>query len=207
MNAKTEKIARIKKSCKIGMIICRILSIICIVGAVASLIGMITMLVVPDTILEGASVATGDAYASVQEDLSLTESDITIDDLTNDAGGIALGPFAEESGLPGMANPFLKEASFSTQILFVTIFAAVLCALGAFIWFLFSQVFSVIQKEESPFADTVMNKLKINFILLTVMLGISIGIGAAAVAAFLFWCIYNIFDYGRLLQVESDETL
>ena len=189
MNAKAEKIARIKKSCKIGKVISRILMIICIVGVVVSIFSLIATLVCKDNLAEWLEISSSDMP-------------------TNEAGGIDSGDIEGEGVLASLIlDPMVKDAELTKQLTVICAYASVICALGAFVWFFFGQVFAVIQKEESPFADTVMNKLKINFILLTVMLGISIGIGAAVVAAFLFWCIYSIFDYGRLLQIESDETL
>ena len=43
--------------------------------------------------------------------------------------------------------------------------------------------------------------------LLSALILLTLGLGAALIAAFFFWCIYNIFDYGCVLQAESDETL
>ena len=116
MNNKTEKLERIKKSCRVGQIACRICRILCVVGAVIA------------------------------------------------------------------------------------------AAAGVLFW-LFGQIFDIVLREESPFVPDVMKKMRFNFILLTAVMFLVVGFGPALIAAFLFWCIYNIFDYGCLLQSESDETL
>ncbi|MBR5116631.1 MAG: hypothetical protein IK096_06150 [Lachnospiraceae bacterium] len=79
-------------------------------------------------------------------------------------------------------------------------------AAGVLFW-LFGQIFDIVLCEESPFVPEVMKKMRVNFILLTAVMFLVVGFGPALIAAFLFWCIYNIFDYGCLLQSESDETL
>ena len=189
MNTKTEKLSRIKKSCNIGKVISRILMIICIIGTLIGILALVGLFIKSEPLLKELGIATAN-------------------ESHNPAGGMENVDLEGESGpLAFLVQPMLNNSDLGTQLYIMCGFIIILCALGALVWYLFSQVFAVIQKEESPFADAVMSKMKINFALLTIMIFVSTGIIPALAAAFLFWCIYSIFDYGRLLQVESDETL
>jgi len=69
------------------------------------------------------------------------------------------------------------------------------------------QMFDVIFKSESPFAETVLRTFRRCSILITVLILLSNGVGYALFLALFFWCIYSIFQYGNELQKENDELL
>ena len=69
------------------------------------------------------------------------------------------------------------------------------------------RIFSVILDSESPFSEKVIKTLRRSFILLTVYIGLTTGLGSAAFVGVFLWCIYKIFQYGASLQQQADETL
>ena len=72
---------------------------------------------------------------------------------------------------------------------------------------LFKKIFENLINEDNPFSDKILNNLKNCFIVMTVILTLSVGIGPGVIVGVLGWCIYSIFEYGRVLQTEVDETL
>ena len=208
MNSKQEKLERIRKSCRIGQVICRIIRIICIVGAVSAIVGAVLC-----GVGLGRMEAGGTSPLIVGENgqpLTKEEFDAAIAS-DPEAAALAQGGLKDALGsmgsLGGAATLSPDSVSFSGKLVLICIFAAVMSAATAFVFVLFGQVFDALIREESPFTETVMKKLRINFIILTVVMLMMIGVFPALIAGFLFWCIYNIFDYGCVLQTESDETL
>lgn len=91
--------------------------------------------------------------------------------------------------------------------------AAVQCFVGGVMLILIivmlvylKKVFSKIAESETPFTKAILGDLKIMFVIIailclenSILLGIIIG--------FVLLCLYKIFEYGCMLQKESDETL
>lgn len=86
-----------------------------------------------------------------------------------------------------------------TFMLIISIFAFIIISL-------FKSIFDVLKKGVSPFDKALIKKLKVSFIVFTVCL-FTISGGLAVMVGLFLWCIYGIFQYGEVLQRESDETL
>lgn len=188
MNNEQNKIERIKKSCRIGKTACRVLKILCIVGAVSGLVGFcLTMAGRTQIDRYGESALIENNGLGLAPDQGLSREDLE-----------DIGFFAHF--IPASADLLL-------QVALVSLYAAIIAGVTAFLFHLFGQVFDVILREESPFTGAVMKKMRINFVLLAAVVLFTAGFGPAVAAAFLFWCVYNVFDYGCVLQQGADETL
>lgn len=77
----------------------------------------------------------------------------------------------------------------------------------AVVFILIQKIFKIMDDEETPFSESVLKKMKRVFIALTIIIALEIGLGFGAVLGMVFWCIYNILDYGYALQKEVDEML
>ena len=84
---------------------------------------------------------------------------------------------------------------------------SLICVVLAVSMYLISSVFDIIVKEGNPFADKVPKRLLTSMIIISVVVGSSVGIGFGVFAGFITWALYAIVDYGRVLRVQSDETL
>ena len=82
----------------------------------------------------------------------------------------------------------------------ILVFTAIVLAL-------FYSVFDIIVKEETPFSDKVIRRLLISLILVDLILGGTIGWGFTILGGFVTWAIITIMQYGKELQIQSDETL
>ena len=72
---------------------------------------------------------------------------------------------------------------------------------------LIKQTFGLLVVEDSPFTDKVRKKVLTTMIVLSVLAAMMLGFGIGAIGALLTWLVYTILDYGKTLQVLSDETL
>ena len=70
-----------------------------------------------------------------------------------------------------------------------------------------NRVFKIIEEEETPFSDKVLKNLLVSLLIIDVIVAMSAGIGFGALAGLITWALYTIMDYGRTLQIQSDETL
>ncbi len=71
---------------------------------------------------------------------------------------------------------------------------------------LFKSIFDVLKTGTSPFDKALIKKLKGAFIAFTICMFVISG-GLGVMVGLFLWCIYGIFQYGEVLQRESDETL
>ena len=85
--------------------------------------------------------------------------------------------------------------------------AAMLTAIMAVLFKLIGSVFSLIRKEDNPFTDKVIRRIVIVMTVLSVIIFFSSGMGYGILVGILTWVVYTVLDYGRTLQIQSDETL
>ena len=203
MNEETIKLENVKKSCKVAMICARIIYIMMTVGAVLALVGGILMIANRDRIDAQLKEQEGNPSFSVDLSVggwklaSIDEGDVPMIEGTGMTSSVpALQHFFEENG-----------NSYSMMIGVYAICISVICLVLAVLVWLVSTVFDVILEEGNPFADRVPKRILIAMVSVTVVLGLSSGIGTAVVLGLLTWAVYTIVDYGRLLRTQSDETL
>ena len=80
-------------------------------------------------------------------------------------------------------------------------------AIAAVLLKLISNVFGLIIKEDSPFTDKVIKKIVIVLGAVTVVMFLTSGMAFGVLGAIITWVVYTILDYGKTLQIQSDETL
>lgn len=197
MNEENVKIARIRKSCKVGKKVSNILCVFAIVGCVCALIGAI------------AIFRMGKDF-----DVKITEAKQTGTLSTSDEIGsvalfkINLGsiPTDLHSDIPAVQQMIEDHPlciAYGTYTLIVTIG----CAILAVMLKLVSSVFALIEKEESPFTDKVRKKVTFVLIATAVLLCFTAGAAYGGLCALIAWAVNAILDYGKTLQIQSDETL
>ena len=84
---------------------------------------------------------------------------------------------------------------------------AVSCVVYAVIFRYVRKTFEELEHGDTPFTETLTNRVKIIGIILTVFVLIGYGIFDALIAAALMLTMYTVFRFGCLLQTESDETV
>ena len=199
MNEENVKLAQIHKSCKAAKIVSKIFMIAAIVGAVISIIATILVFANFDTADEifksdqlNYKVGIGNVYFA---DFSQSEMDSVLNDnLTSDVP--AIQEYFDE-----------HQNSGALQMGFFMIIISVYCVSLAVVMGFIGSIFNTILKEGNPFSDKVLKKVLVAMIIVTVIVGMSSGLGMCLVFALITWVVYTILDYGHTLQKLSDETL
>lgn len=182
------KLEQVKKSCKTTAKVAKVVKIIMIVFAVCCLAGSITCFVLNNQINEGIAQAMADENSQV----TFNVEDIKIDGLltfTFKADEL------EEEGQYGMLSSI-----YCATAMVILIFMAV-------IFGILQGMFETIVESETPFSAVVVTKLKNFFIALSILIALLTGLGIGAFTGLVGWCLYNLFEYGYILQQQIDETL
>jgi len=198
MNVENEKLLKVKKSCKAVKVVTLILFIVSMLATVLSLVMGI------------AFFAMGDKFDALMTDAKqegyIKEGDFTVSANVSFIN-IDLGdPTKIDSDIPFLKEKF-ENGSYSTLfstymlgIFFILIFTDM-------ILYLLYLIFKAIEKESTPFCDKVIKKMIVIFVLITIVAALSSGLGFALLSGFAAWAIITIMEYGKQLQIESDETL
>ena len=185
MSKENEKLLAVKKSCKGVKIVSLILLITTIVATILAL-------------ASGIIMKQAQAEGNTDVDIMYQGMKIGRVDLPD--------PDNWHSDVPAIQEKF-DEGSISFVFgLYLFIVFGIL-VFTAIVLALFYSVFDIIVKEETPFSDKVIRRLLISLILVDLILGGTIGWGFTILGGFVTWAIITIMQYGKELQIQSDETL
>lgn len=197
MNTMNNKLAKIKKSSRVGKIVSNIFTIIGIVGVVITLIAGIFILNMGKRFDDEMHSAVEHGYIETETDSIAHTSfmNINIGNPENIQTDVpALREALDDHPLSIMYGIYLLTISF-------------LCVIFTVVMKIISGTFALIEKEENPFTDKVIKRVLIAMIVLSAVLLFTVGSGFAVLGALTTWVIYTVMDYGKSLQVQSDETL
>ena len=190
------KIAKIKKSCKVGKTISNILFIICLVAGIASLAGGIYIFSMGKEFDVSMEQAIDAGYVTTDNSMG-TATVIRIEafDVDNLHSDIPAWQAAIED------HPYaISYGSMCVTMAVAAVFAAVLMKL-------ISGIFAMIIKEDTPFNDKVIKRILIVMIAVSVVMFFTTGMAFGVLGGIVTWVVYTILDYGKTLQIQSDETL
>ena len=190
------KIAKIKKSCKVGKTVTRILCIICIVGAVLALAGGIYIFAMGKEFDNQVQQAIDAGYISTGSSIG---SSSAINIQTFDVSNL-------HSDIPAW-QAYIDDHPYAVAYGVTCLSAAGITAVVAILMSLMSSTFGLIIKEDSPFTDKVIKRVVIVMIAISAVMLFTSGFALAALGGILTWVVYAIMDYGKTLQIQSDETL
>ena len=197
MNTMNNKLAKIKKSSRVGKIVSNIFTVIGIVGVVITLIAGIFILNMGKRFDDEMHSAVEHGYIETETDSIAHTSfmNINIGNPENIQTDVpALREALDDHPLSIMYGIYLLTISF-------------LCVIFTVVMKIISGTFALIEKEENPFTDKVIKRVLIAMIVLSAVLLFTVGSGFAVLGALTTWVIYTVMDYGKSLQVQSDETL
>lgn len=224
---KNLKLAQVRKSCNVLEIMFKIIKILCIVGACCCLVASIIFAVFGNKIVKFRNGTDGDYSSNVHINIDVFDNEIVSfedgkisgplapiikrsieESIEEEVGGssqiLLEDVFAGEYGPKAVdiLNGYVRWGTFLGLI-----FAAGMCCVVAVIFWLVEGIFKQIKESDSPFTDAILKKLRIVFIVISILALLTNGIWAGAITALLCWAIYCIIDYGYALQLEVDETL
>lgn len=196
MNEMNDKLLKIKKSCHAGKLVANILCIICIVGCVCSLIGGIV-------IIAGAKDYEPVFQEYTESGRIDTDNRIVSSRMFSFA---SLDPEEWESDVPAIQKA-LDEHPYTFVYGMYLFFAAGTLAVVAVLMKLINGTFSLIEKEDNPFTDKVIKRVTIVLGIVSGLLLMTSGAAMGLLGALITWVVYTVLDYGKLLQIQADETL
>lgn len=199
MNEENKKLLNVKKSCKAAKVVSLVLFIIATVATVLTLVAGIVLLtnskyfndVIQDAVEAGDLQVDVSSGPFIFANVDLTDMD-SISEIEKDLPG--LGDFVENGEYAIIYGCYFIGIAFAMAVLAVA-------------FKLIHSVFNLIAKEDTPFSKKVIKRILIVMIVISVLLAFTVGAGAGLVGGFITWVIYTIMDYGRILQIQSDETL
>ena len=185
MNEQTKQLETMRNRCKTSGKVISVLQILIIIALVFVLIGAIVSFAFRDVINQGMAeeIANGSFKA---------------EDLIFDSGLLHLTINFEE---------FFQSGNYATPVIINCLLAVVILAAVLYILMMFKKIFKTLIEEDNPFSDSVLSCLKSCFIIATIIMAMFVGIGPGIICGLFGWCFYSIFEYGKLIQTEVDETL
>jgi hypothetical protein len=190
------KIAKIKKSCNVGRIVSKILFIVCLIASIACLAATITIFsmgkdfdIQMQKAVDAGYVSTDSSFGSVSGiNINLGDPSSLHSDIPSWQAAIDDHPFC------------IMYSGWCLVLAFATAVAAVMMKL-------IEGVFELIIKEDSPFTDKVIKRVFIVMIVISGMAFLTAGSAYGILGGIITWAVRAIMDYGKTLQIQSDETL
>ena len=180
------KLNKVKKSCHTVCTVSTVLGVICAIGAVL-LLGL--------TIF---AFSSGDLIANTMKQSGL----INIPAVNQEY-------FGDDPAL--MEKMALDETTFfnsmAKSIALFTLVRTIPCIALTIAFFMLRATFITIEKQDNPFTTKVINRLTALWVIVSVVIGLTNGLIYGILMGFFTYVMYTILDYGRVLQIQSDETL
>ena len=196
MNEENIKLAKIKKSCKFGKKVATILCIIAIVGCVCSMVAGIALLVnserfEPEFVkyVDEGKIDTSNGIGKVS---GISIQGINVNDWKSD--------------IPALQKA-LTERPYTTVYGIYCIIVSLSVAVCSVMIKLLSSVFELIEKEDTPFTDAVIKRVTVVMIVISGFLLLTAGAAFGILGGLVTWVVHTVMDYGKTLQIQSDETL
>ena len=197
MNDENIKLTKIKKSCHFGKIAARIFCIIGIVGCVCSLIAGIGMFAKAETFEPQIQSLVDDGKITPSRNFIGSVQMFNID---------GIDPEDWASDIPAVQEA-LDDHPYTIIYGTYTLMAGCVLAVFSVLMSVISGTFGLIEKEDTPFTDKVIKRVTIVLGVISGLMLFSASASFGFVGALVTWVVYNIMDYGKTLQIQSDETL
>ncbi len=196
MNEADVKIARIKKSCHAGKVVSNILFIVAIIGSIAGLVAGIWIFASGRSFDDMLIQAEEAGYVSTTDKIG-TAKLFSIDLM--DAEQL-------ESDIPALQEA-MDDHPNSIMYGFYSIVMAIYAATFAVLLKLINSVFAMIENEDTPFTDKIRKRVTLVLIISSGLLFFTMSAAVGLLGLLMTWAVNAILDYGKTLQIQSDETL
>lgn len=196
MNEENAKIAKIKKRCHLGKVISTICFIICVVGFFCAMAGGIYILSMGKDFDTAISQAEAEGFVTAGNSIGTASGiNISIDDVTS-----------IHSDIPAL-QAAIDDHPYSIYYGSYCLIFVLLTAVVAVLLKLIGSVFDLIIKEDTPFNDKVIKRVTFVLIAVSVIMMLTTSAGFGALGIIVTLVVHAIMDYGKTLQIQSDETL
>ncbi len=201
MNQTNEKLQKVRKSCHMAGIVAKIMFVICVVSTVCCFAGGVSILAARNQV-EQAIESANENGSNIRFGKQI--GIFSVDMFHIDSG--MLSGDNVESDIPAVQAALNQAPNSVAMGIEIIAIGFLVLALAVAVYQLVA-LFRVMEQEDSPFSEKVQKRMLVALIIITVVLALSLGVGAGILGGFVTWTIYTIMDYGRLLQIQSDETL
>lgn len=197
MNEENVKLAKIKKSCRIGKKVSTVLFVVLLVGAVCMLIYGIKVFADGKKFDDQITSAQAAGIISTSDEFGSAS-----------AVNINLGslPSTLHSDIPSV-QAALDDHPYSIVYGSYITFAGVVMIIISVMLLLVRSVFALVEKEATPFTAKVKKRVTIILAVISALFLFTAGSGLALIGALVTWAVNAILDYGISLQRQYDETL
>ncbi len=180
------KLSKVKKSCHTVSVVSTILGVLSAIGAVILL--SLTIF----------AFNSGDLISSAVKKSGLIDVPAVNQQYFGDDPAMM-----DQMGLD--ENTFFNSMAQSVGLF--TLVKSIPCIALTIAFFMIRATFITIENQDNPFTDKVISRLTTLLIIVSVVMGLTIGVVYGALMGFFTYVLYTILDYGRALQIQSDETL
>ena len=197
MNEENAKIAKIKKGCHAGKVVSNVIFIVAIVGFIASVASGIWILAMGKDFDVMISQAESAGY------IESTNNPTSFSVLEISSSKIAQNITSDVPAIQEALNDHPQSILYGTWIIvmsFCIIIAAVLIKL-------IGSVFAMAEKEDTPFTDKIRKRVTIILGIMSALLIFTTGAIYGVLGFLITWVVNLVLDYGKTLQIQSDETL
>ena len=197
MNEENVKIAKIKKSCHTGRIVSNILCIVFVIAFIAGVVGSIMIFA------EGKEF---DERIQQSEEMGYINNADRIGSARLFDINLGIVPENIESDIPAVKEALAdhpRSVMWGSYMLIIGLSFAIVAVLSKIV----SSIFALIEKENTPFNDKVKKRVTIAMVITTVILFLTTGTPFGILFILLTWVVRSVLEYGKTLQIESDETL
>ncbi len=101
----------------------------------------------------------------------------------------------------------LDTKPYTTVVIISCVVALLVLIVMAVMMKVISSAFRTIRESENPFTDEVIHKVRTVMIVTSIVLFFTPGMVFGVMGLVLTWIVITIMDYGKTLQIQSDETL
>lgn len=196
MDEVNAKLSRIKKSCHTGKVVSNILCIVAIVGLVASIAASV--------IIFGMGKKFDDEVAKAQEaKIVSTDSEM----FTAKLFDLNLGdPSSVHSDIKAVQD-LIDAHPYSTVYGFNMALTSVVLLVVVVLLKMVNRVFALIEESDTPFTSQIIKRVTIVLITTSAIMLMTSGVALGGLGLIITWVVRSIMDYGKTLQIQSDETL
>ena len=197
MNEESVKIAKIKKSCRVGKTVSFVLFAVCIIFSILTLVASIKMWNMGKEFDDMVTNAMLSGVVSANDEIG-SASTVSVN-----LGSVPANMHSDIPSIQAAIDDHPMSVAWSTWFLFFCL----ILAITAVMFLLLGSVFSTIAKEANPFTAKVKKRVTIVLIFTSVILFLTAGTSSGAICLVVAWVVNTILDYGMTLQVQADETL
>ena len=197
MNEENVKLAKIKKSCRIGKKVSNILFILMLIGGICLTIYGIKVFADGKKFDDQIRSAEAAGVVSTSDEIgSVSAVSINLGSLPTDL----------HSDIPAL-QAAIDDHPYSIFYGSWITFSGAGMIIIAMLMLLVKSVFATIEKEATPFTPKVKKKVTVALAIISALFLFTTGTGFAVIGALVTWAVNAILDYGISLQRQYDETL